>query len=318
MRIIQNAETGFERKLYVGTGEVRVLAVNPTQKDLDIILGRDPSEDRQELEYVKEVEAKYTKEGEEVTVNTTRLFVDFWVEEVKTDVITKIRFMLTNIPAYNKDGSKLQFINQIGQTGWAIGEDESTLGDWFTEFKINDRITKKQIGTEPKVFRPCMRGEADLYEFIAKWTNLNIWDHQSYILVENTKKFWKGNMAEIEPLVPMMEDKTILAQFGVRSQLKTDSDTGEEVTVEYQSVYTRNFAPGNNIKDFNFHKQTRFENLSSAKYCYDLKKFISGVFDEEYGFKDFTVKDYFQEYNPEDNELNSESAVTSSQTSMSY
>lgn len=317
MKIIQNAESSFTKKLYVGTGEVKVLAVNPTQKELDKILNREYSEDREEIEYTKDVEAKYTLDGEEETINTTRLFVDFWVQEVTTDVITKIRFMLTNVPRYNKEGTKQQYINQIGQTAWANVDDESSLADWFTKFTIKDKFTKEITSTIDKTFRPCMRGEDELYEFLTKWSNLNIWDSNSYILVDNIKKFWKGNMSEIEPLIPMLEDRTVLGQFGVRSVLKTNDD-GEEETIEYQSIFTKSFAPGSSIKDFKFHQQTGFRNLEKAKYAYDLKKFISSIFEGEYGFKDYTVKDYFQEYNPDDNVLNSESAVTSSQSSMSY
>lgn len=318
MKIIQNAESGFEKKLYVGTAEVRVLAINPTQSELDKLLNREPKDEREEIEYTKEVEAKYTLNGEEETVNTTRLFVDFWLQEVKTDVITKLRFMLTNVPAYNKDGSKQQYISQTGQSAWGEVNDESSLQDWFTKFSKKDRMSG-EISYSPKFVRPSMRGEADLYEFLAKWSNLNVWDDQSYVLVDNTKKFWKGNMAELQPLVPMLEDNTVLVQYGVKSQLKTD-DEGEEITVEYQSIFTKSFAPGKNIKEYNFHKQTGFKNLSKAKFCYDLQKFMANVFEGEYCFQDYTVKDYFQEYNPEDNQLHDDSAISesTSQSSIKY
>lgn len=318
MKINQKEQSeGFERKLYVGTGEVKVLAINPTVDELDALLGREPNDERQEIEYVKEgVEVKYVEDGEEQTETATRLFVDVWVQEVKSEAISKIRFMLTNFPAYNKDGTKQQYINQVGQTAWCNVDDEDSLGEWFTHFLQKDKNTKEVIKRIPKTFRPAMRGEADLYEFLSKWANLNVWDSTSEILVENNKKFWKGNMSELKPLITMLEDNTVLCQFGVKSQIKSD-DEGNSETVEYQSVYTRAFASGSAMKDFNFHKRNNFEGLKDAKYAYDLKKFFENVFDEEYGFKDFTIKGYFTEYSPEMNVLNGESAVVEAD-SVSY
>jgi hypothetical protein len=320
MKIVQNEEReGFDKKLYVGTAEVRVLAINPSNEELYKMLGREVPEEKAEIEYVKEdTDVKFTNsKGEEDSDTATRLFVDVWVQEVTSEEIMKIRFILTDFPQYNKDGSKQQYINQVGQTTWITVGDEDSLPDWFTHWNIKDRITKEITDTVAKEFRPAMRGEADFYEFLKSWSNLNVWSTESDVFVENNKKFWRGNLSEFKPLLATLEDNTVLVQCGVKTVLKTDEE-GNETSTDYQSIYTRAFAPGNSMKDFNFHKRNNFAGLKDAKYAYDLKNFFKNVFDEEYGFKDFTVKGYFTEYSSEMNNLNTDSAMVADTSSVSY
>lgn len=315
MNINQNSNQGFEKKLFVGAGQVRVLAVNPTRKQLAEVLGQEYTEDpeKSEFEYIKEdVEVKYQINGVEKTTTATRLFVDFWVQEVKSEEILKIRFILTNHPQTKKDGSKAQFINQVGQTTWI--DEEDNLPEWFTNFVKKDKLGNV-VNTTPKTYRMAMRGESDLYEFLTKWANLNIWEPSSDILVSNNKKFWRGDMYEIQNLVDMLENNTVVPQFGVKSEVKTDED-GNEETVEYQSCFTRAFMTGNSIKEFNLHAKNGFANVKDSKN-FELKNFVKNVWDEEYGFKDYTIKGYFQPYDPEANPVNGEAALVE-EDSVSY
>lgn len=301
---------------YVGTGEVKVLAFNPTTEQLDALLEREAKEDREEIEYLKaDVPVKYKKDGEELETTATRLFVDVWTEEKTTQTKTKTRFMLTDFPATNADGTKNQYINCIGQTTWIPIGDEDSLPLWFTHWTKKDKASGEETHF-PKDFRIAKRGEAELYDFITKWTNISVWDSTQSVFLDNNKKFWKGNMSELNSLIPIFEDQTVLQQFGVRTTTKTD-EAGNEVTSEYQSVFTRAFCQGSMMNKFNFHKRTKFASLKDDKTVYNLKKFVEAVTSEEYGFKDFTVLDNFQVYDASANPLNSEKAVIE-ETSVSY
>lgn len=316
MNINQNSNQGFEKKLFVGAGQVRVLAVNPTRKELAEVLGQEYVEnpEKEEFEYLKEdVEVKYQVDGIEKTTTATQLNVDFWVQEVKSKEIVKIRFMLTNHPSTKKDGSKTQYINQVGQSTWI--HDEDNLSEWFTHFIKRDKM-KNVVSTTPKKYRIAMRGESDLYEFLTKWANLNIWEPSSDILISNNKKFWRGDMSELKQLVGMLENNTVIGQFGVRSSIKTD-EQGNETTVEYQSCFTKAFMTGNSIKEFNLQSRNGFANIEQSGN-YELKKFVENIWDNgEYSFKDYTVKGYFQLYDPEQNPVNGEAALVE-EDSVSY
>ena len=317
MKINQRENSGFEKKLFVGAGECKILAINPTRKQLNALLDITPKEDEEEkpeFEYIKEdVEVKYMVDGEDKTTTATRLFVDVWLQEVKTETIAKMRFILTNHVQTSKDG-KTRYINQIGQSTWIDEADH--LPEWFTHFVKKDK-SGNVINTTPKAYRMAMRGEVDLYEFLVKWTDLNIWDVTSDILVSNNKKFWRGDVSEIQQLVPIFGDNrhTVVVQFGVRSGTRTDENNNEE-QVEYQSCFTRAFMSGGSIKDFNFYAKTGFANVQESNN-YDLKKFIKNVFDEEHGFKDYTIRGYFQAYDPENNPVNAANAVLE-EDSVSY
>lgn len=315
MNINQNENSGFEKKLFVGAGQVRVVAINPTRKELAEVMGREYTEDpeKEDFVYVKEdVEVKFIKDGEEKTTTATRVFVDVWVQEVKSEEFVKVRFMLTQSPQTNKDGTKTQYINQVGQSTWV--DEEDNLPEWFTHFIKKDK-QGNVLNTSPKTYRVAMRGESDLMDFLQKWSNLNIWEQSSDILISNVKKFWRGDMYELQTLVDMLENNTVMIQFGVRSTIKTD-DQGNEETVEYQSAFTKAFMTGNSVKDFNFQASRGFAGIKDVRN-YELKNFYKNVWDEEYGFKDYTVKGYFQPYDPEHNPVNGESALVE-EDSVSY
>ncbi len=98
-----------EFKRYVGLASSYVLAVNPTKKELDELRG---FESQSEPEYIKDGE-----NGKEAHINFL----------VKTDpeanngieIINQLMFTLRPTPAYNKDESKVQVIDQYCNVTWA-------------------------------------------------------------------------------------------------------------------------------------------------------------------------------------------------------
>ena len=101
---------GFKR--YVGLASSYVLAVNPKKAQLDTIMGY---ESQSEPEYIKEDER-----GKQAIIT----FI------VKTDpesnngieIISRASFVLRPTPAYNKDQTKVQVIDQYGNYTWADTE----------------------------------------------------------------------------------------------------------------------------------------------------------------------------------------------------
>ena len=108
-----------ERQLFTGVGECKVVAINPTRSQLNKLLNYTPEEEQEELEYTKD--SVDVKVGEE-TINTNQVFVDFWLQELKTQKLFKLRFILTNYDKVSKTG-KIQYLNQMGYivTGKQIG-----------------------------------------------------------------------------------------------------------------------------------------------------------------------------------------------------
>ena len=133
---------GFEQEKVVGIFLAKVLAINPTVEQFKSLLGIELKEDSKATDYLSE-----NKDG-----NTT-LRVDVWLEDIATSENEyprrlKKSFFLENKERENKDGSKKQYINNIGICTWA--EDESGFPKWFSE----------------RDYRQAFVGEEKLYAFI--------------------------------------------------------------------------------------------------------------------------------------------------------
>ena len=98
-----------EIKRYIGVAPVFVLAVNPTKDELEKIYNNTSDN---APEYLSKTEVN-GKEVEQVRI-------DFIVQTNTErsngiDLKTKLSFFLTNMPKYNRDGSKVQVINKYGE-----------------------------------------------------------------------------------------------------------------------------------------------------------------------------------------------------------
>lgn len=305
MKVNQRSESTNQKTLYVGVGNVTPLIFNPTREQLDRILGieRDEEDEKKpEFEYLKEdMELTLRKKndlGEDVeeTVITKQLRVTVWVRESKTDQIFPMNFNLYDLDDTSASG-KYKFVNQHGKSVYS--DSEQNLGDWFT-----NTPGKKKFSLS---YRKAKKGEAALLEFLARWTNISPFDVESSLFLENEKKFWNGDMKELNGLLGDFEDSTVMAVFGV----KTKED--EDGVKEYQSISTKGFCNGSFMKFFRSYQTKQFEGLSkSAKIgdmsMYALNDFIESNFGE-YGIKDYTVKEEIQQYDPNANPINSEKSI---------
>jgi len=297
--------TGYKK--FVGVGQFKVLKFNPTRAELNKILNYEPEGEQKELEYTKDdYVLKYRdQEGNEHELTCKQVYVDVWLEEQKTKTKHKVRFTITNQVRTSKDARKSQWINQVGKTTWV--DEESNLPEWFTHFKTTDRQTKA-VSTTPKVYREAFIGEENLYDFLAKWLEINSFNATNNMFIDDMNKFWNGNMKELNTLIDVFEDNTIMCILGIKNKQVVD-EKGNTEDKEYQTISTRYFCPGRfmkifrNMYEFAQDKRNAIEEIKADKKLYDLGKFISESMDEENGFKDFFLMQEVVEYTPEMNEL---------------
>ena len=320
-----------EKTLYTGVGLVTPLIFNPDRQTLDKILGIERDEDyeqKPEFEYVKDdavVKVKRkNEEGEEFDeeVETKRLNVTVWVRETKTDEVFPINFTLYDIDDVSSTG-KTKYITQHGKSTYI--DSESNLPDWF---KFTPGKKKMALN-----YRIAKRGEAALLEFLAKWTNISPFDIESSLFPENSKKFWNGDMKELNSLLLDFGDSSVMAQFGVRSK-EVEQEDGSTETKEYQSISTKSFANAKFMKFFRNYANKNFEGLlkesdnknflvfdTKAKIgddsMYELANFLNNIHGE-YGENSFTTNTEIKEYDSSENPLNQEKSIVSSETDADY
>jgi len=103
----------------IGLFEASVVAINPTVEQFKDVLGMELKEDSKATDYLSE------RDG------NTVLRIDFWLNEVKNNEKFKVSFFLENKERENKDGTKQQYINEVGVCSWA--DDEDNLPEWFSK-----------------------------------------------------------------------------------------------------------------------------------------------------------------------------------------
>lgn len=312
-----NKNEALERKLFVGTGLVQILCFNPSRNELDKVLGieRDADyEEKPEFEYVKEdYEMKQKdKEGNELdSIYCKRLTVTCWVKENKTEEIFPMNFTLYDVDDVSSTG-KTKFVTQHGKSTYV--DNAENLPSWFTQTPGKKKFTLN--------YRPTKRGEASLLEFLAAWTNISPFDVESSLFLDNEKKFWNGDMKELNNLIADFEDNSVMINFGVRTK-EEETEEGS-VTKEYQAISTKAFCQSSFMKFFRNYANKNWEGLikesngnfdvfdTKAKVgdtsMYSLANYMNNIFGE-YGVKEYTVKEEIREYNSEENPLNSEKSL---------
>lgn len=312
-----NKQTNSEKTLFVGTGLVTPLIFSPSRSELDKVLGIERDADyveKSEFEYVKEdYEMKQKdKEGNEIdSIYCKRLTVTCWVKENKTEEIFPMNFTLYDVDDISSTG-KTKFVTQHGKSTYV--DSAENLPSWFTQTPGKKKFTLN--------YRPAKRGEASLLEFLAAWTNISPFDVESSLFLDNEKKFWNGDMKELNNLIADFEDNSVMVNFGVRTK-EEDTEEGT-VTKEYQAISTKAFCQSTYMKFFRNYANKNWEGLlkdgesnfdtfdTKAKIgdtsMYSLANYMNNIFGE-YGVKEYSVKEEIREYNSEENPLNNEKSL---------
>lgn len=219
----QESTEGFKK--YIGVGSSFVVAVNPTKKEFEDIIGHKVANDP---EYVVN-----TDNGKEARIRFM----------VKTDpktcngieIINPVMFTLRNAPAYNKDQSRVQVIDKYGNTTWANPEDAKAGKKLFS-------TTGKELKIDSSYRIACV-GEADLIGFLKAY--LCVGDAFNYVndswvkkenaddflfSLEHVKDYFSGDFSEVKDAIALQPNNKVKLLYGVRT-----TDEGKQ----YQTIATR-------------------------------------------------------------------------------
>jgi hypothetical protein len=265
----------------VGLFEANVIAINPTLEQFKSVLGMEIKEDSKAVEYLSE-----SKDG------NTVLRVDFWLEDVKNaENKFKVSFFLEDKERSNKDGSKQQYINNVGTCSWAA--DVNDLPEWFSN----------------RDYRVANIGEEDLYNFMRTWLGELDYRVATTTLQLEWKKLMKGNVKDLKDQINGEWCSSIVAMATVITKEK------EGEIKEYQGIYNKAFLSGYSLKNFRLVDYSNKQVLKGleGKKSKDLKpheRFVINL-NGEYGCKDYFIFKDLEEYNPGDNLVSSDAAMSS-------
>jgi hypothetical protein len=263
----------------VGLFEAEVVAINPTAEEY-----------KEALDIELPAESKATEYLGKSRDGNTYLRVDVWLKDVKSGDKFKTTFFLEDKERENKDGSKKQYINNIGRCAWA--DDPNNLADWFAK----------------RDYRVAYVGEEELYEFLRTWLGKLDYMKEDSVLQADWKKLMKGNVSELKGQV----DGAYCTNIGALATIIMKEKDGE--SKEYQGVYNKAFLPVYALKNFrliNYNDGT-VQSALRGKKLKDLKpheRFVINV-TGEYGCRDFYVLRDLKEYNADDNLVASDAVLS--------
>lgn len=263
----------------VGLFEARVVAINPTTEEFKDKLGIDLAEDSKATEYLGT-----SRDG------NTFLRVDIWLEEVKNKDKFKVTFFLEDKERENKDGTKKQYINNIGKCAWAT--DPNNLSEWFAK----------------RDYRVAYIGEEELYEFLRTWLGELDYAKESTVLQLEWKKLMKGNLKDLKDQV----DGAYCTNVAALATVVVRQKDGENK--EYQGIYNKAFLPAYYLKNFRLvdYNDATLQKQLHTKKSKDLKpveRFVVNV-TGEYGCKDYYILRDLQDYNADDNLVASDKVLS--------
>lgn len=259
----ESQDLDFSRK--IGLFEGKVVAINPTREEFQSLLGIDLPEDSKADEYLGE-----SNDGNQ------RVKVDVWFQKIDDDgVKMKTSFFLEDKIRMNKDETKTQFINSVGQCTWAA--DESDLPDWFSE--------NREV-------REAYAGEELFYNFLRSWLSNLDYRHADTVLTLDWKKLMKGNVKDIKGEVDGEWSNTL----GVLATVVVKEVDGE--LKEYQNIYNKAFLPAYALKQFRLvdydDRNIQASLLGKAKLK-GHERFVLNVVGE-YGCKDYYILKELQDF----------------------
>lgn len=208
---------------YVGLASTFIKGVNPTKAEADTFFG-----------YESKDEPVYVREGE----NGKEALITFLLQTDPDtnngiELKTRATFQLRLAPAYNKDQTKVQIIDDYGNTTWASVEDVKAK----KPIMRNGKLTKIDVN-----YRMACVGEADLVAFLK--TYLCAEDAFSYVeeawvkkanadeyvfKLEHLKDYFSGDVSELREAIAIQPANKVKMLYGVRTK---DNK-------QYQTVCTR-------------------------------------------------------------------------------
>jgi hypothetical protein len=263
--------SGGEFTKKVGFFEATVAAINPSAEEFKSQLDIELKEDSKATEYLST-----DKDG------TSKLRVDVWLKDVKSEEKLKLTFWLEDNKKFNKDKTKKQYVNSVGITTWASSEED--LPQWFV--KNRD-------------YRVAYVGEEDFVGFLRIWLGgLDFMDDSTELMLD-WKSLMRGNLKEWKEQIDGEWCQTVGALATIKTVEKEDGP------VSYQNVYNKAFFPGYNIKnmrnmDYNNPEVVRSLSFKKFKELKMHERFVVNVVGE-YGCKDYYTFKELHDYDPSNN-----------------
>jgi hypothetical protein len=216
----QDASAGGAKKLFTGAENFKVVAVNPTKAELEVIYGR-------EVNYDPEYISKTTVSDGDGEREVDQVRLDFYLdnEDESNPIRTKASFYVANTHQKSSTG-KVKVINDFGRTTWLTKEDIDS-GDlpsnmsWYNAAGI-------------KVAR---RGEEEVIDFLVNLLNLpydlskldDISDAYAKISKSEWDAIFKGDVTIFKDVISSTNNK-----IGVVLGVKTKADGGQT-----QAIFNR-------------------------------------------------------------------------------
>lgn len=205
------------KKIYTGIGTAHILAVNPTREELNKIYNNNSNTEPIKYTNTREVDGK--------TINTVRISFILKLDpklNMGIDSIIPINFNLEKRFRVNRDGSKVQVIDEYGRTTWVTKEQLN---------KHEVPIFSNGPARISSNYRPVLRGEENLVKFMKAF--LNIPDIDVYnpgtgkfeeskdksscvIMFDRINDYFNGDIKEIVEGVHLQPDNMVKVLFGVR------------------------------------------------------------------------------------------------------
>lgn len=172
---LQNLETRSSapsaKKLYTGIAPIKIVAVNPTRK---------------QIAELYDIDEEKVKEPNYFTDSSTRL--DFWYknhDSINTPLLGKFALFVSNQVRSSQSG-KIQYIDDHSKTCWA--DNISDLAEANTRLSEYSKLNLKNV-------RECMRGEDDLYTLMKAYGNVDV--NKNPFMLDDFSQLVKGNVSEL-------------------------------------------------------------------------------------------------------------------------
>lgn len=173
----------MERKYYTGLADMQVVAINPSQKELEA------------LGFKVQNEPEYVTETEEDGVKITKTRIDIQLRHPNIPSLRpKLTIFVEDRKQTSKDGTKHQYINDLGRSCMSATPDTY---HWF----------------DSSTARHAYRGEVQLHEFLAAWAAVTFGKE---VKLESMDKIVKGDVSELKTLLTKIPNNKLKVLLGVR------------------------------------------------------------------------------------------------------
>ena len=269
-----------EFKNYCGIGAFKVVAINPTAKELKA-MGRNVEEDPQ-----------YVTVGDDGTKNVNiRVYLQTDPKAKVNNGINMSVILMFNVSNAIRKGNKIQLVDKYGDFAWGT----------------EDEVKNKQMPTYPngpakidKDYREAYVGEENLIKFIKTWVNTpntNVYKDGQFVYQPNEEcecsidmdKLFKGDFSELKELAHDCSEFLFKAAVGIR--------TDDQGRIRMH-VFNRGFLKNGASKFDSLEKEIRDSQANGVNA--NVEYFFNPL--EEYVVKDTNFEDNTTE-NSDDDDL---------------